>query len=242
MSSITPDDVNKFTKPTKGFLCDLGDNTYGIEFVAFAIKDYDTKRKIFEVSRDDAPSPVMAQMGADFDLDQLRRIDYNFEANVLTLPRITTILRFTVGEKPVRNFRMIERHYFKDSLIKSFDFSFPFCIPKSTNEWIAEYELPPMNSELVDDIVKKPFGVQSDSFYFVDDQLIMHNKARYRYYYTKEMEAKLGISGEEGKTAEAKTGAGAGAGGGTKAATKATKTSATIASKLAKKGATKKRK
>jgi hypothetical protein len=237
MSSITPEDVNKFTKPTKGFLCDLSDNTYGIEFVAFTIKDYDTKRKIFEVSRDDAPSPSLAQLGPDFDLDQLRRIDYNFEANVLALPRIATILRFTVGDKPVRNFRMIERHYFNDGLIKSFDFTFPFCIPKSTNEWESEYELPPMNSELVDDIVKKPFGVESDSFYFVDGKLIMHNKARYRYYYTKAMEAKLGIAPEEGKAPESKV-SGAGAGAGTKAATKASK----VATKLAMKGATKKRK
>lgn len=233
MSSITPEDVNKFSKPTKGFLCDLSDNTFGIEFVAFSIKDYDTKRKIFEVSRDDAASPVLPT-GGDFDLDQLRRISYNFEANVLALPRIATVLRFTVGEKPVRNFRMIERHYFKDALIKSYDFTFPFCIPKSTNEWESEYELPAMNSELVDDIVKTPFGTESDSFYFVDGSLIMHNKARYRYYYTKAMEAKLGIS--ETKAPEAKVAPGS------KTSTKtATKTSAAMATKLANKGATKRR-
>ena len=37
-------------------------------------------------------------------------------------------LRFRVGNQPVTNFRMIERHYFKGRLIKSFDFEFPFCI------------------------------------------------------------------------------------------------------------------
>ena len=35
-------------------------------------------------------------------------------------------------------------------------------------------------SAAVADIVKNPYGVESDSFYFVDGQLIMHNKARYR--------------------------------------------------------------
>lgn len=43
---------------------------------------------------------------------------------------------------------MIERHYFKGRLIKSFDFTFPFCIPKSTNTWTSEYELPPMDAAL----------------------------------------------------------------------------------------------
>ena len=35
----------------------------------------------------------------------------------------------------VDNFRMIERHYFRDILIRSYDFSFGFCIPNSTNTW-----------------------------------------------------------------------------------------------------------
>eukprot|EP01052_Picozoa_sp_SAG31_P018838 SAG31_NODE_1350_length_8681_cov_14.408879_6_plen_137_part_00 len=44
---------------------------------------------------------------------------------------------------------MIERHYFKDKLIKSFDFTFPFCIPNSTNSWEAVYELPKLTEEEV---------------------------------------------------------------------------------------------
>ena len=49
-----------------------------------------------------------------------------------------------MGNEPLSNLRMIERHYFKDKLIKSFDFTFPFCIPNSTNSWEAIYELPDM--------------------------------------------------------------------------------------------------
>lgn len=33
----------------------------------------------------------------------------------------------------------------------------------------------------VDDIVAHPYETSSDSFYFVEDKLIMHNKATYRY-------------------------------------------------------------
>lgn len=30
-------------------------------------------------------------------------------------------------------------------------------------------------------MIDSPFESKSDSFYFVDDKLIMHNKAEYRY-------------------------------------------------------------
>lgn len=234
MSAIKPGDVTNFKKPTKSFLCDLEDNVYGIEFVSFEIKDYDTKRTIFSVDRDSAvANAALPAALAQVDMDSVRKIDYNFEASVLALPRVSTILRFTVGDKPVKNFRMIERHYFKERLIKSFDFTFPFCIPNSSNEWESEYELPPLKPDLVADIVKTPYGVESDSFYFVDEQLIMHNKARYRYFYTKEQEAKLGISSgsAEGKSS--------GGGGGGKAG-KASK--ASKASKSSKSGEGKKKK
>ena len=34
----------------------------------------------------------------------------------------------------------------------------------------------------VDDMVASPYDTVSDSFYFVDGKLVMHNKAYYRYY------------------------------------------------------------
>lgn len=43
------------------------------------------------------------------------------------------------------NFRMIERHYFRGKLIRSFDFPFGFCIPGSTNSWEAVYETPELS-------------------------------------------------------------------------------------------------
>lgn len=33
----------------------------------------------------------------------------------------------------------------------------------------------------VEEMIKHPFETRSDSFYFVDDRLIMHNKADYAY-------------------------------------------------------------
>lgn len=191
MASITPDEVCRFKKPTDGFLCKLSDNKYGIDFLAFSIKDYDTKRKIFAVDRESNMDALAGVDLSNIDEDSLRKIDYKFESDVLSLPRIVTQLKFTVGDNIVQDFRMIERHYFKGRLIKSFDFTFPFCIPKSTNTWTSEYELPPMDAALVDEIVKSPNQTQSDSFYFVQGKLIMHNKARYTYFYPPGREAKL---------------------------------------------------
>jgi len=56
-------------------------------------------------------------------------------------------LVFKVGPKPVKNFRMIERHYFKDRLLKGFDFNFKFCIPNSVNTWECIYSLPELTEE-----------------------------------------------------------------------------------------------
>lgn len=202
--SVTPDEVKRFKKPTPGFLCKINDDKYKIDFLEFTIVDYDTKRKIFHVDKDSPPPTVTPAKYLDDPRDMQRSIDYKFESEVLSLPRVTTKLKFHVGRREVRNFRMIERHYFKNKLIKSFDFNFPYCIPDSTNTWYSEYELPPMDSALIDQIVKRPFEVVSDSFYFVNNKLIKHNKARYHYYYTAEtlrrMEAKSGSSSEASKT------------------------------------------
>ena len=37
---------------------------------------------------------------------------------------------------------MIERHYFKEKLLKSFDFNFGFCMPNSKNTCEHIYEFP----------------------------------------------------------------------------------------------------
>lgn len=60
-------------------------------------------------------------------------------------PRVT----FKVGahEPPVQSFKMIERHYFKDKLLRSFEFDFGFCIPSSTNTVEHVYDLPALNEQ-----------------------------------------------------------------------------------------------
>ena len=74
-----------------GFLCPLSANTYNIEFLSFTIRDYETKKKIFEVGRD-IPSAA-AEIDIDysnFDEDSFRKIKYEFSEDVLRLPTIGT--------------------------------------------------------------------------------------------------------------------------------------------------------
>ena len=120
-------------------------------------------------------------------------------------------VEFTVGDKPLTHFRMIERHFFRDRELKCFDFEFGFCIPNSRNSVEHIYEFPELPADLgesfllssclhpyvnthqfcllltvlLDRLVKEMITsageTRSDSFYFVDNKLIMHNKADYSY-------------------------------------------------------------
>jgi len=184
--AITPDAVLKYTQPTKDFLCPLSANTYGIDFLSFKIRDMDSQHVVFEVAKDpNAPPP---QYPEGFDLNQLRSIHYKFPAQFLRYETVGTTLRFRVGPHEVHNFRMIERHYHNGThaLLKSYDFNFSFCIPNSTNEWEAIYDMPHVAERDVQSLVQH--GSSSDSFYFVNGKLIMHNKATYTYVDTNQQQ------------------------------------------------------
>ena len=136
---------------------------------------------MFEVARDpDAPPVDVSQTPPEME-DQVRCISYDFGADFLNLETIGTTLEFSVGPREVEGFRMIERHYFRDTLIKSYDFMFGFCIPNSTNTWEAIYDMPPLPPDLMEAMIANPWQTESDSFYFVGDTLVMHNKAKYAY-------------------------------------------------------------
>ena len=76
---------------------------------------------------------------------------------------------------------MIERHYYKGELLRNYDFTFGFCIPSSTNTWEAVYDMPVNSQEQVEDMIGSQNVHTSDTFYFVGDKLIMHNKAYFQY-------------------------------------------------------------
>lgn len=176
------DDVLCYHGPTEGYCCSLTANDqYKIEFESFRIRDMDSGVQLFEVAKDpNQPEIDLALIPAEME-DQVRCISYDFGDDFLDLKAIGTTLTFTVGPEPVENFRMIERHYFKNQLIKSFDFNFGFCIPNSTNTWEAIYDMPELEPGLKQEMIDCPWETKSDSFYYVGDAMILHNKANYAY-------------------------------------------------------------
>lgn len=176
MEDITPDQVVTFTEATPNFLCPLSANIYGIQFVYFKVRDLESGTVLFEVTNEEEEDPSEAP-----DDDLSRRIKYHLGPDFLNLTALGSTIGFKVGGKEVRNFRMIERHYFGSMLLKSFDFNLEFCIPGTRNTWEIIYEMPSISDEIKAQMIAAPWETKSDSFYFVENKLIMHNKAEYNY-------------------------------------------------------------
>ena len=180
-AKITPDYVLSLKKPTDSYLCPLSSNIYNIQFLAFKIRDVESNQVFFSIEKEPEDEEIKADVLEDINEDELRTVRYHFGPNFFKLKEIGTTLVFSVGDKPVKDFRMIERHYFKEKLIQSFDFKFPFCMPNCTNTWESIYSIPNLEQKVVEDMIKSPWATKSDSFYFVGNDIVMHNKAEYSY-------------------------------------------------------------
>ena len=166
---------------TDKFLCKLSENIFDIKFVNFRVRDLDSGFVLFEVKDESTEDEQPSKEELDNIDDNLRIIKYHLGPDFLDLKNIGTMLKFSVGSKPVKDFLLIERHYFKNKLVKSFEFKFDFCMPNSINEWETIYEIPELEPELKQEMIDFPWETKSDSFYFVDGKLILHNKAIYNY-------------------------------------------------------------
>uniref|UniRef100_H2MII6 Unc-119 lipid binding chaperone B n=1 Tax=Oryzias latipes TaxID=8090 RepID=H2MII6_ORYLA len=178
---ISPDHVLGLRTVTKDYLCRLEDNIYNIDFTRFKIRDLDTETVLFEIAKPPNSSVVNEKDSMDLDVAAGRFVRYQFTPAFLKLRTVGATVEFTVGDRPINSFRMIERHYFQGRLLKNFDFDFGFCIPNSRNTCEHIYEFPQLPDDLIRQMVAHPYETRSDSFYFVDNKLIMHNKADYAY-------------------------------------------------------------
>lgn len=184
-TAVTPDDILRLGKITENYLCPPEANIYSIDFTRFKLRDMDTGTVLFEVAKPEHPQGDDDE-DADIDTEEAdpnagRFVRYQFTSQFLKLRTVGATVEFTVGDKPVSKFRMIERHFFREKLLKSFDFEFGFCIPNSKNTCEHIYEFPQLTPDEIQDMIDHPYETRSDSFYFVDNQLIMHNKADYAY-------------------------------------------------------------
>nr|7OK6_AAA Chain AAA, Protein unc-119 homolog B [Homo sapiens]7OK6_HHH Chain HHH, Protein unc-119 homolog B [Homo sapiens] len=181
--TIRPEHVLRLSRVTENYLCKPEDNIYSIDFTRFKIRDLETGTVLFEIAK-----PCVSDQeedeeegGGDVDISAGRFVRYQFTPAFLRLRTVGATVEFTVGDKPVSNFRMIERHYFREHLLKNFDFDFGFCIPSSRNTCEHIYEFPQLSEDVIRLMIENPYETRSDSFYFVDNKLIMHNKADYAY-------------------------------------------------------------
>ncbi|CAK73598.1 unnamed protein product (macronuclear) [Paramecium tetraurelia] len=179
MQQVTTEYVRSLNGITQDFLCPVNANIYNIQFLKFRIRDMDSGQTLFEVERDQDEEPI-ENLPPEYQ-DEARRIKYHFGPQFFELKTVGAQLTFSVGNQPVKNFTIIERHYFKDHLLRSYEFSFPFCIPNSTNTWEHIYTIPEIDEAMRQEMIDNPFQTKSDSFYFVGEQLVMHNKAEYDY-------------------------------------------------------------
>ena len=190
MDQITPEIVREYKEFTPKFLCPISANIYKIKFKRFKVRDLDTDFVLFDVS-DDSPDSDNDNNNNEEEnnieieeediLKSPRTIRYHLGPDFLDLKNLGSSLTFSVGNEPVKDFLIIERHYFNDLLIKSFEFKFDFCIPNSTNTWEYIYNIPDIDNDIKRQMIEQPWNTRSDSFYFVGDKLIIHNKALYNY-------------------------------------------------------------
>ncbi|XP_076472914.1 protein unc-119 homolog B-like [Babylonia areolata] len=180
---VTPDDVLRLTRGTDKYLCPPEANIYGIDFTRFRLRDMETQTVLFEVAKPppSADAEELEQELEDLDPNAGRFVRYQFTPQFLKLKTVGATVEFVVGDKEVTKFRMIEKHYFRDRMLKCFDFEFGFCIPHSRNTVEHIYEFPELSSEQIREMIDRPYETRSDSFYFVENKLIMHNKADYAY-------------------------------------------------------------
>ena len=135
-----------------------------------------SKITLVEVPAQDVDNEV-----SDDDDPNTRVIKYHLGPDFLRLRTVGLTLNFGIGENPINELAMVERHYFRGKVIRSYDFKFGFVIPNSNNSWEFIYDLPELSEEEMKEIVDAPWEVKSDSFFFADGKLIIHNRAIYNY-------------------------------------------------------------
>ena len=82
-----------------------------------------------------------------------RFVRYCFTPEFLKLRTVGATVEFTIGSEPVNNFRMIERHFFRGQILKTFDFDFGFCIPNSRNTCEHIYDFPKLGKLITQESV-----------------------------------------------------------------------------------------
>ena len=172
------------TRASDKLFCRLQDNDL-ITFGHYSLRDYETGCVLVDVPeamQEYAHQAALREEKAGRASLDTRVIKYRLGPEFLRLKTVGLKLEFSVaGEQPIKDLTLVERHYFNDRLLRSFEFKFPFCMPESKNNCEFIYDMPQLTEEEREEMIAKPWETRSDSFFFVGDRLIIHNKAAYSY-------------------------------------------------------------
>ena len=176
MSDFTEEQALKMDKPLDKFLVKLEDNTYGVKFNGFRLRDMQDDKIYHEYYPKD-------EYELDYFADHM--LDYPFPNDILKGQKhLATKLNISiVGDKLVKDVVLLERHYIEGKLAANFRFPFKIFPSKSKNEVEFIYVIPKLSDE-VEEKLKKGEDVHgaSDTFVFVEGKLIIHRRAKYTYY------------------------------------------------------------
>ena len=185
--SITLEQAKDMKQRPQGFLCKIKANRFALQFLHFTLKDPETENVFHDMDfeehkneelliDDDQYPPEMLAV-----FDEMRYIHYEFPISFLKAKVLSCTLKFKVGDLPVKNLTMIENHYFKDQRIAHYEFKLPFCPPNTKNTAEYIYEVPELDEKIIQEISTKGLSTLSDTFFFANGELIMHNKAEYSF-------------------------------------------------------------
>ena len=89
----------------------MKDNTFGIKFGAFRIRDMQSGFVLVDVKETDLSS--LDNISEEDDKPEKRLVKYHLGPDFLELRTIGLQVEFAVGSIPVPSLLMLERHYFK---------------------------------------------------------------------------------------------------------------------------------
>jgi len=172
-----PEDVLNFTEPSPAVLCT---RDLGFRILSFDMCDASVPGgTVLYNSQQEENSGSSGTAVVDEDATTTQRIV--LPSDYLKCALVRSTLRFAVGPEGLPSLRMIERHFFHDTVLRSFDFTFGPCPPKSVNSWDITYDLPSLSQELEEQVRTQPYAVATDTFFFAGNTLVYHARREHSY-------------------------------------------------------------
>ena len=174
MEAMTLENVLKMQSPTDHFLVKLEDNTPGVRFNGFKLRDCDSGGVYHEYY----PENVYE---LDYFADHL--LEYDFKYTILKAKTIGTTLQLVVGNQIVKKLTLVERHYIDNKLAANYQFTFPLFMPNSKNSIEFIYNVPKLSEEVQKRMNNgQDIHAKSDTFVFVEGKMVVHRRANYVYH------------------------------------------------------------